>query len=37
MKRTLLLALIALPLLTSLGGCIIYDERGGYHRHYDWR
>jgi hypothetical protein len=33
MKRTLLLALLAMPLLTALGGCIVYDERGGYYHH----
>lgn len=36
MKRTLMLALLALPLLTSLGGCIVYADRGGYY-HHDWR
>jgi hypothetical protein len=31
MKRTLILALLALPLLCS--GCIIYDRDGGYYHH----
>ncbi len=36
MKRVLLVTLAALPLLASLGGCVIYDEHGGYDHHY-WR
>ena len=35
MKRMLTLVLLALPLLSSLGGCIIY-ERGGYGHPYYW-
>jgi hypothetical protein len=32
MKRMLILALLTLPLL---GGCVIYDDGGGWgHRHY---
>jgi hypothetical protein len=31
MKRMLMLALLALPLLTSLGGCIVYGDGGYYH------
>lgn len=34
MKRMLMLALLALPLLGSLGGCIVYDDGGGYHHHH---
>jgi hypothetical protein len=33
MKRMLMLAVLALPLLGSLGGCVVYDG-GGYHHHY---
>jgi hypothetical protein len=36
MKRKLLLILFALPLLSGLGGCIVYD--GGFdHRGHYWR
>ena len=38
MTRKLVLAVLALPLLLStLGGCVVYE--GGYHHHYwhDWR
>lgn len=35
MKRMLMLGLIALPLLASLGGCIVYGGGGYYgHPHY---
>lgn len=38
MKRTLmlaLLALLALPLIAGLGGCVVYTDGGyGYHHHY---
>ena len=40
MTRKLVLAVLAVPLLLStLGGCVIYDRDGGYHHHYwhDWR
>lgn len=33
MKRKLMLALLALPILASLGGCIIYPAGGGYYDH----
>jgi hypothetical protein len=34
MKRKLLLALFALPILAlSLGGCIVYPVGGGYYGH----
>lgn len=36
MKRLLMLTILALPLLSSLGGCVVYDEHGGYYHHY-WR
>ncbi len=35
MKRKLMLALVALPLLSALGGCVIYPAGGYYgHPHY---
>jgi hypothetical protein len=35
MNRKLILALIALPLLLStLGGCVVYERDGGYYHHY---
>jgi hypothetical protein len=38
MKRLLMLSLLALPLLASLGACVVYDEHGGYYHHpYYWR
>lgn len=37
MKRLLMLTLLALPLLAALGGCVVYDEHGGYYHHpYYW-
>jgi hypothetical protein len=35
MKRKLMLMLLALPLLSGLGGCIVYDD-GHYHRGHYW-
>lgn len=35
MKRMLMLVLLALPLLASLGGCIVYGD-GGYGHPYYW-
>ncbi len=29
MKRMLMLALLALPLLGALGGCVVYEGGGG--------
>ena len=38
MERLLTLAILALPLLATLSGCIVYDEHGGgYYHHYYWR
>ena len=38
MKRLLLLTFLALPLL-GLGGCVVYDDDGGWHHHewHEWR
>jgi hypothetical protein len=36
MKRQLMLALLVLPLLSALGGCIVYDD-GFYHRGHEGR
>lgn len=40
MKRQMMLILLVLPLLSALGGCLVYDE-GYYHRGYwhghEWR
>jgi hypothetical protein len=36
MKRMLMLALVALPLISALGGCVVYDEHGGYWHHHGW-
>lgn len=38
MKRLLMLALIALPLAASLGGCIVYEGGygGGYYHPFYW-
>lgn len=33
MKRKLMLALLALPLLGALGGCVVYAGDGGYYHH----
>jgi hypothetical protein len=35
MKHKLMLMLLALPLLSGLGGCIVYDD-GYYHRGHYW-
>ncbi len=38
MKRRLMLALFALPLVAALSGCVFYEEGGGYcHHHHYWR
>jgi hypothetical protein len=39
MKRYLMIALMLLPLVTALSGCVVYDERGHYGRphFHDWR
>jgi hypothetical protein len=38
MKRTLILALLALPLLGLIGGCVIVPGDGdGYRHHHEWR
>ena len=34
MKRMLMLALLAIPLMGSLSGCVVYE--GGYHHHPYW-
>jgi len=34
MKRKLMLVFLALPLLTGLGGCVVYTDGGYYHHHY---
>ena len=36
MKRKLMLMLLTLPLLSALGGCIVYDD-GYYYRGHEWR
>lgn len=36
MKRLLLLALLALPLLATLGGCVVFEDRDGYDHHRYW-
>ena len=33
MKRKLMLVLLALPLLSVLGGCVVYPAGGGYYGH----
>ena len=39
MTRKLILAVLALPLLLSALGCVVYEDGGYYHHHYwhDWR
>jgi hypothetical protein len=38
MKRKLIVALLALPLLCgALSGCVVYGGGGGYYHHPYWR
>ena len=38
MKRSLFLALVALPLLGLLGGCVVVPVGDdGWHHHHEWR
>jgi hypothetical protein len=34
MKRQILRAIVMLPVIAVLSGCIVYDGRGGWHPHY---